>query len=139
MHAFHCGWHGNGLHCEWLNDEASARRDDVVGMPGADGEGGTPMAGQERDDADPRGQQKGTVAAVAITKSASSPSGPSDNLATLERVTLFTGLDAEALHDLAAVVRRRTFRPGEVIFHRDDPGQVLYVIQNGKVKIYLTS
>ena len=35
--------------------------------------------------------------------------------------------------------RKRTFRSGEVIFHRDDPGQVLYVIKEGKVKICLIS
>jgi len=97
------------------------------------------MAGQGRDEPVSRGQQKDTVATIATTKRAGLPGDPSDNLATLERVPLFAGLDAEALQDLAAVVRRRTFRPFEVIFHRDDPGQVLYVIQSGKVKIYLTS
>jgi CRP/FNR family transcriptional regulator/CRP/FNR family cyclic AMP-dependent transcriptional regulator len=43
------------------------------------------------------------------------------------------------LRELAAAMRRRSFRPGEVIFHRDDPGQVLYIIREGKVKIYITS
>lgn len=57
----------------------------------------------------------------------------------LDKVPLFAGLDAEALRELAAVMKRRSFRAGEIIFHRDDPGQVLYVLREGKVKIYLTS
>jgi CRP/FNR family transcriptional regulator/CRP/FNR family cyclic AMP-dependent transcriptional regulator len=59
--------------------------------------------------------------------------------APLERVAIFAGLDADALRELTAVARPRAFRPGEIIFHRDDPGQVLYVILSGKVRIYVTS
>lgn len=57
----------------------------------------------------------------------------------LKQVHIFNSLSEEEIHTLAAVVRRRTFRQGEVIFHRDDPGQVLYVIKEGKVKISLIS
>ncbi len=57
----------------------------------------------------------------------------------LKQVSLFAGLGDEDIHALAAVAKRRTFRTGEVIFHRDDPGQVLYVIKEGKVKICLIS
>lgn len=57
----------------------------------------------------------------------------------LAQVAIFAGLDADGLQELAAAARRRSFRSGEVIFHRDDPGQVLYVIRSGKVKIYITS
>ena len=57
----------------------------------------------------------------------------------LKQVHIFNNLREEEIHTLAAVVRKRTFRQGEVIFHRDDPGQVLYVIKEGKVKISLIS
>jgi CRP/FNR family transcriptional regulator/CRP/FNR family cyclic AMP-dependent transcriptional regulator len=57
----------------------------------------------------------------------------------LERVALFAELDAASLQHLAQVMRRRSFRAGEAIFHRDDPGQVLYVIRDGHVRIRLTS
>lgn len=57
----------------------------------------------------------------------------------LARVPLFTDLDDESLKELSAVARKRVFRQGEVIFHRDDPGQVLYIVKEGKVKIALTS
>ncbi len=57
----------------------------------------------------------------------------------LKQVSFFADLADEDIRELMAVARRRTFRSGEVIFHRDDPGQVLYVIKEGKVKICLTS
>ena len=57
----------------------------------------------------------------------------------LKQVPLFADLADEDIHELMAVARRRIFRSGEVIFHRDDPGQVLYVIKEGKVKISLIS
>lgn len=57
----------------------------------------------------------------------------------LKQVHLFAGLSDEDIQELASAVKRRTFRSGEVIFHRDDPGQVLYVIKEGKVKICLIS
>jgi len=57
----------------------------------------------------------------------------------LARVPLFAELDEESLKELSAVARKRAYRQGEIIFHRDDPGQVLYIIKEGKVKISLTS
>jgi CRP/FNR family cyclic AMP-dependent transcriptional regulator len=57
----------------------------------------------------------------------------------LKQIAIFADLADEDLRDLMAVAKRRTFRAGEVIFHRDDPGQVLYMIKEGKVKICLIS
>jgi len=57
----------------------------------------------------------------------------------LKQVAIFADLATEDIRDLMAVAKRRTFRSGEVIFHRDDPGQVLYLINEGKVKICLIS
>jgi len=57
----------------------------------------------------------------------------------LKQVHIFNSLSEDEICALAAVVRKRTFPQGEVIFHREDPGQVLYVIKEGKVKIRLIS
>jgi CRP/FNR family transcriptional regulator, cyclic AMP receptor protein len=57
----------------------------------------------------------------------------------LKQVPLFADLADEEVRELMTVARRRTYRAGEVIFHREDPGQVLYVIKEGKVKICLIS
>lgn len=57
----------------------------------------------------------------------------------LKQVSIFKGLNDEEVLDLVSVAKKRTFRSGEVIFHRDDPGQMLYIIKEGKVKICLIS
>lgn len=57
----------------------------------------------------------------------------------LRQVDIFANLSEEDAQELMAVARKRSFRAGEVIFHRDDPGQVLYIIKEGKVKIALIS
>src|SRR5947207_11541828 len=57
----------------------------------------------------------------------------------LKQVPLFTDLADEDIRALMAIARKRTFRSGEIIFHRDDPGQMLYIIKEGKVKICLIS
>ncbi len=62
-----------------------------------------------------------------------------NEIAYWKQVPLFVGLSDEEIRELMAVAKRRVFRSGEVIFHRDDPGQVLYIIKEGKVKISLIS
>jgi CRP/FNR family cyclic AMP-dependent transcriptional regulator len=57
----------------------------------------------------------------------------------LKQVSIFKGLDDDEVHDLITIAKKRTFRSGEAIFHRDDPGQMLYIIKEGKVKICLIS
>jgi len=54
-----------------------------------------------------------------------------------KQVSLFVDLADEDILELMTMAKKRTFRPGEVIFHRDDVGQVLYVIKEGKVNICL--
>jgi len=57
----------------------------------------------------------------------------------LKPVSIFANLADEDIHELMTAAKRRAFRSGEVIFHRDDPGQVLYMIKEGKVKICIIS
>ena len=56
-----------------------------------------------------------------------------------KQVSFFADLPEEEIQALSPITKRRTFRAGEVIFHRDDPGQVLYMIKEGKVKICIIS
>jgi CRP/FNR family transcriptional regulator, cyclic AMP receptor protein len=60
-------------------------------------------------------------------------------LASLAAIPFFGGLDPAALERLAATMRSRRFRRGEVIFHIGDPGDALFVIVSGEVKISLPS
>jgi len=55
----------------------------------------------------------------------------------LRRAPLFAGLRPDALDGLAAQLRRRTFKRGTMIFHKDQTGDALYVIESGRVRIFL--
>src|SRR6478736_3915434 len=58
---------------------------------------------------------------------------------SLARIPFFAGLDQPALERVAAGTRTRRFRRGEIIFHAGDPGNALYIIVSGDVKISLPS
>ena len=60
-------------------------------------------------------------------------------LDALAAIPFFAGLDRDALDRLAGSMRSRRFRRGEVIFHLGDPGDALFVIVSGDVKISLPS
>jgi CRP-like cAMP-binding protein len=50
---------------------------------------------------------------------------------------LFAGLDDASFELVAAALRSRKFRRGEVIFHAGDPGDALFLVADGHVKITL--
>ena len=60
-------------------------------------------------------------------------------LESLGSIPFFAGLDPVALERVASGMRTRRFRRGEVIFHLGDPGDALFVIVAGEVKISLPS
>ncbi|MEO6208059.1 MAG: Crp/Fnr family transcriptional regulator [Candidatus Limnocylindrales bacterium] len=60
-------------------------------------------------------------------------------LGSLAAIPIFGGLEPAALERLAGFMRSRRFRRGEVIFHIGDPGDALFVILTGEVKISLPS
>ena len=57
------------------------------------------------------------------------------NRAFLRQVSLFNGLSDKDLRELETVVRERSFRKNEVIFHAQEPGNALFVVKRGRVKI----
>ena len=57
----------------------------------------------------------------------------------LARVPALAKLPREDLMALAAAARRRQYRRDEVIFHREDPGDSLHIIESGRVEILLPS
>ncbi|HYT35794.1 MAG TPA: Crp/Fnr family transcriptional regulator [Ktedonobacteraceae bacterium] len=64
---------------------------------------------------------------------------PDKETTYFKQVSFFADLPEEEIKALSSATKRRTFRASEVIFHRDDPGQVLYMIKEGKVKICIIS
>ena len=57
----------------------------------------------------------------------------------LSRVEIFAHIDPEILAPLEVQLRRRTFQKGEVIFHQDDPGDRLFFVSEGLVKISIVA
>jgi len=57
----------------------------------------------------------------------------------LRNIPLFAGLSDEELEILANSLGKRTFGKGMIIFHKDSPGQTLYIIESGKVRTFILS
>ena len=55
----------------------------------------------------------------------------------LQEIPLFHDLSQEQLRSIAKDVQPRRFGQGELIFREGDPGQVLYLVQAGQVRIYV--
>jgi len=55
----------------------------------------------------------------------------------LRKVPLFDTLDDDALEAISERVRRRRFRTGDIIFHKDDPGSTLHMLESGQVKVFV--
>jgi CRP/FNR family transcriptional regulator, cyclic AMP receptor protein len=56
----------------------------------------------------------------------------------LSEVALFRGLPAEQLSKIEARLRRRTFPAGAHVITAEDPGETVYVVLKGSVKVYVT-
>ncbi len=55
----------------------------------------------------------------------------------LRRASLFAGLDDAALASLAGHLRRRAFRRDTMIFHKDQAGDALYIVESGRVRLFV--
>ena len=57
----------------------------------------------------------------------------------LATVPLFAGIDPAELAQLADVTREKQYPKGSVIVFEDDPGDALFVVREGRVKVVLVS
>lgn len=64
---------------------------------------------------------------------------PDFGIDALRRCALFAKVDDDILALCASTLRTRRYRKNETIFHQGDPGDSLYIIQSGSVKIVLPS
>jgi len=62
-----------------------------------------------------------------------------DNVGLLRKVSLFADLSDEELERLAQSTHRRSFAEDMIIFHKDSPGESLYLIESGRVRIFVLS
>jgi CRP/FNR family cyclic AMP-dependent transcriptional regulator len=68
-----------------------------------------------------------------------SPQAASEARELLGNVPALAVLSRDDLLDLAASARRRSYAKGQLIFHRDDPGDSLHIIKKGEVRVILPS
>jgi CRP-like cAMP-binding protein len=61
------------------------------------------------------------------------------NASILRDVSLFSGLSDQELEVLASSLGKRTFAKGMIIFHKGGVGQTLYIIESGRVRIFVLS
>ena len=61
------------------------------------------------------------------------------NQITLRQISLFAGLSDAAVAALSLRVRLRSYRRGEILFHKDDPGSSLFLVKTGRIKISVFS
>jgi CRP/FNR family transcriptional regulator/CRP/FNR family cyclic AMP-dependent transcriptional regulator len=57
----------------------------------------------------------------------------------LLNVPFFAGLSDQELEALAESLEKRTFGKGMIIFHKGSPGHTMYIIESGKVRIFILS
>lgn len=62
-----------------------------------------------------------------------------DETTLLKQIPLFADLPPEHLTPLAAALERQSYRKGQVILRQGEPGDSLYVILSGQVRIYTLS
>jgi CRP-like cAMP-binding protein len=53
----------------------------------------------------------------------------------LAKISIFSGLDTGTLAEIAKAMRETTFKSGALIFSVSDPGQQLYIVLDGRVRI----
>lgn len=62
---------------------------------------------------------------------------PSESI--VARIPLFAGMQPADIARVAARMRRKSFRQGDIIFHKGDHGTTLYLVEQGQVKIFTPS
>ena len=71
------------------------------------------------------------------------PAPPNSDLARrielLQEVALFADLPDQALEKLAQDFRLKTYGKNDVVFHQGDPGHEIYVILDGRIRVFKVS
>jgi CRP/FNR family cyclic AMP-dependent transcriptional regulator len=63
--------------------------------------------------------------------------GPVSTATFLATVPLFKGLSAQELQRFVDVTREKSYPKGSVILFEDDPGEALFIVRDGRVKVVL--
>ncbi len=61
------------------------------------------------------------------------------DLAVLRNISLFSMLNDQQLQDVQRVIMARSYPKGQVLFHQGDPGNCLYLLTAGRLRIFVSS
>ena len=61
--------------------------------------------------------------------------GALEKLVVLSDCPLFTGLSGEELFPVGEIAEPRSYAPGEVVVRQGDPGDALFVVARGKLRV----
>ena len=61
-----------------------------------------------------------------------------DHTLSLRSISTFEDLDRNDLLSLSNELQRRAFKAGETIFMQGDPGNAMYIVESGEVRIHLS-
>jgi len=59
-------------------------------------------------------------------------------LPILDKISLFGGLNNEELYQLFSLAEYGIFKKGDILFHKGDSPNYIYIVITGKVKVYMT-
>lgn len=62
-----------------------------------------------------------------------------ENLDFLKTTSLFSGIEEKYLKKILEIVREKKYPKGSIIFFEEEPGETIYLIKEGKIKIYIVS
>jgi CRP-like cAMP-binding protein len=74
---------------------------------------------------------------LGLSTADKTPAGPSPDVHRLRSITLFKQLTDEEVAHVSEAARERLYPKGSVILFEDDPGDALYVVLTGEVKVVL--
>ena len=66
------------------------------------------------------------------------PEAPGEKVAGLGEYAMLSGLDAQELQTIAALLERRTFQPGATIIQAGDEARELFLLASGRVSVLAT-
>jgi CRP-like cAMP-binding protein len=61
----------------------------------------------------------------------------SDEVRSLSLIPMFKQLDNVELEKLAELMEQVSFKAGQMVFHQHDPGDALYIVESGAVRLWV--
>jgi type IV pilus assembly protein PilB len=78
------------------------------------------------------------VTSIPPSSSPSPATPPPSGGTPLDHIPLFAPLTAQVRGELSAWMQRRVVGPGEIVFNEGEPGDAMYVVEDGYVGVFVT-